>query len=44
MLNALVVFAEGDHIRDDFFMTLIAAHDELKFDTHTGASPGLSGR
>src|SRR6266446_5564557 len=44
MLDTSVVFVEGDDIGDGLFMTLIAAHDELKFDTHTGASPGLSGR
>jgi hypothetical protein len=44
MLDALVVFVERHHIGDGLFMILIAAHDELKFDTHTGASPGLSGR
>ena len=44
MLDALVVFVEGDHIGDGLFLTLIAAHDELKFDTHTGASPGSSDR
>jgi hypothetical protein len=44
MLDALVVFVERNHIGDGFFMILIAAHDKLKFDTHTGASPGLSGR
>jgi hypothetical protein len=44
MLDALVVFVEGDHIGDSFFMTLIAAQDELKFDTHAEASPGSSDR
>src|SRR5262249_7329135 len=44
MLDAFVVFVERDHIGDSFFLTLIAAQDELKFDTHTGASPGSSGR
>jgi hypothetical protein len=44
MLDALVVFVERHHIGDGFFMILIAAHDKLKFDTHTGASPGLSDR
>src|SRR2546425_13248279 len=36
MLDASVVLIEGDHIGDGLFMTLIATHDELKFDTHTG--------
>jgi hypothetical protein len=44
MLDALVVFVERDHIGDGLFLTLIAAQDKLKFDTHTGASPGSSGR
>ena len=44
MLDASVVFVEGDHIGDGLFLTLIAAHDALKFDTHTEASPGASGR
>jgi hypothetical protein len=44
MLDTSVVLVEGDHIGDGLFMTLIAAHDELKFDTHTGASPGSSDR
>src|SRR5712692_2297608 len=44
MLDTLAVFVERDHIGDDLFLTLIAAHDELKFDTHRGASPGSSGR
>jgi hypothetical protein len=44
MLDALVVFVEGDHISDSLFLPLIAAYDELKFDTHTGASPGSSDR
>src|SRR6266436_109803 len=44
MLDASVVFVEGDHIGDGLFLTLIAAHDALKFDTHTEASPGSSGR
>ena len=44
MLNALAVFVERDHIGDGLFLTLIAAYNELKFDTHTEASPGLSGR
>src|SRR5262249_13610661 len=44
MLDALAVFVERDHLGDSFFLTLLAAHDELKFDTHMGASPGSSGR
>jgi hypothetical protein len=44
MLDVLAVFVERNHIGDGLFMTLIAAYNELKFDTHTGASPGLSGR
>ena len=37
MLDALAVFVERDHIGDSLSLTLIAAHDKLKFDTHTGA-------
>jgi hypothetical protein len=44
MLDALVLFVEGDNIGDGFFITLIVTHDELQFDTHRGASPGSSGR
>ena len=44
MFDALAFFVERDHIGDGLFLTLIAAHDELKFDMHTGASPGSSGR
>jgi hypothetical protein len=40
----LAVFVERDHLGDGLFVTLIAAQDELKFDTHTEASPGSSGR
>jgi hypothetical protein len=43
-LHAVVVFIAGDHIRDDLFLTLIAAHDALKFDMHTGAAPGSRDR
>src|SRR5437899_7775009 len=44
MLNALMVLVESDDIGDGLFITLIVTHDELQFDTHTGTSPGLSGR
>jgi len=44
MLEASVVLLEGDHLGDGLFLTLIAAHDELQFDTHTGASPGSRDR
>jgi len=43
MLDALVLFVEGDDIGDRFFITLIVTNDELQFDTHRGASPGSSG-
>jgi hypothetical protein len=42
MLDVLAVFVERHHIGDGLFLTLIAAQDKLKFDTHTGASPGGS--
>src|SRR5262252_6424178 len=44
MLDALAVFVERHHLGDGLFLTLIATHDELKFDTHTKASPGSSDR
>ncbi len=44
MLDALMVLVEGDDIGDGLFMTVIVTHDELQFDTHTGASPGSSDR
>jgi hypothetical protein len=44
MLNALVVFIEGDDIGNSFFLTIIVTNDELQFDAHSRASPGLSGR
>ena len=44
MLDALMVLVEGDDIGDGLFLTLIVTHDELQFDTHTGASPGSSDR
>src|SRR6266446_5414329 len=44
MLDALIVLVEGDEIGDGLFLTLIVTHDELQFDTHTGASPGSSDR
>ena len=39
-----IVLVEGDDIGDGLFITLIVTHDELQFDTHTGASPGSSDR
>ena len=36
MLDAAVVLVEGDHIGDGLFLTLIAAQNELQFDTPTG--------
>src|SRR4029434_7609203 len=44
MLDALMVLVESDDIGDGLFITLIVPHDELQFDTHTGASPGSSDR
>ena len=44
MLDALMVLVEGDDIGDGVFVTLIVTNDEWQFDTHTGASPGSSGR
>src|SRR4029077_14641077 len=34
MVDALIVFVEGDNIGDGLFITLIVTHDELQFDTH----------
>jgi hypothetical protein len=42
MLDALGVFLQGDDVGNGFFMAIIAAHDELEFDTHGRAPPGLS--
>jgi hypothetical protein len=44
MLDALAVFVERHHLGDGLCMTLIVTQDELKFDTHMGASPGSSDR
>ena len=44
MLEALMVLVEGEDIGDGLFITLIVTHDELQFDTHTGASPGSNDR
>jgi hypothetical protein len=44
MLDALIVLVKGDDIGDGLFITFIVTHDELQFDTHTGASPGSSDR
>jgi hypothetical protein len=44
MLDALMVLVEDEDIGDSLFLTLIVTQDELQFDTHTGASPGLSDR
>jgi hypothetical protein len=44
MLYTVVVLVEGEDIGDGFFVTVVVTHDELQFDTHTGASPGSSDR
>jgi hypothetical protein len=41
MLDAAVVFLQGDDIGDSFFLAIIAAQDELEFDTHGRTPPGL---
>jgi hypothetical protein len=41
MLDALVVFLQSGDISDGFFMAIIAAYDELEFDAHRRAPPGL---
>ena len=43
MLNALGVLLQGDEVCHRFFPAIIAAHDELEFDAHGRAPPGLSG-
>lgn len=43
MLDALRVLLQGDDVGDDFFMAIIAAHDELELHTHGGVPPGLRG-
>jgi hypothetical protein len=44
MLNALSVLLQGDDVSNGFCLAIIAAHDELEFDAHGRAPPGLSGR
>jgi hypothetical protein len=44
MLDALSVLLQGDDVGDDFFLAIIAAHDELEFDAHGRAPLGLRGR
>ena len=34
---------QGDDVDDDFFLAIIAAHNELEFDEPERAPPGLSG-
>jgi len=36
------VLLAGDEVSNGFFMAIIAAHDELEFDAHGRAPPGLS--
>src|SRR2546427_3111383 len=43
MLAALSVLLQSDDVGDDFFLAIIAAHDELEFDAHGRAPLGLSG-
>ena len=44
LLDALIVFGEGDDIGNRLFMTVIVTDNELQCDAHTGASPGSSGQ
>jgi len=39
MLNALVVFLQGDDIRHSFLTAIISAQDERKFDAHGEVPP-----
>src|SRR5205807_738759 len=43
MLDALGVLLQGDEVSDGFFLAIIAAYDELEFDAHGRAPPGLRG-
>ncbi len=43
VLATLEVFLQGDEVGDGFFLAIIAAHDELEFDAHGSAPPGLCG-
>jgi len=43
MLDALGVLLQGDEVGDGFFMAIVAAYDELEFDAHGRAPPGLRG-
>ena len=38
ILSPMLPESQSDHIGDGLFLPLIAAHDELKFDTHYGTS------
>jgi hypothetical protein len=42
MFDALVVLGEGEDIGDGLFVIVIVTDDELQFDAHNRASPGLS--
>ncbi len=44
MLDALSVLPQGDDVSDGVFLAIITAHDELEFDAHGRAPPGLSSR
>jgi hypothetical protein len=44
MLDALRVLLQGNDVSNGFFLAIIAAHDELEFDAHGRAPPGLIGR
>src|SRR5207249_7874139 len=43
VLDALGVLLQGDDVGDSFFLAIIAAHDELEFDTHGWGSSGFEG-
>jgi hypothetical protein len=44
VLDTLGVLLHGDDVSDGFFLAIITAHDELEFDAHGRAPPGLRGR
>src|SRR6267378_4054551 len=43
MLNASVVFLQGDDIGDGFFLAIIIINNELKFDAHGACSSSSGG-
>jgi len=44
LCDALSVLLEGHDIGDGLFMAVTVTDDEVQFDAHRSASPGVSGR